>query len=359
MAFTESKKAWNELYTFFRLLSDGYVDMGNYKGEPSGHRWRIAYLQREEEGIHQFTIHEQTITVEGERINEEFPREDFETAANAILEAIRSTSEDEVKSPDGIEEFLDALGIYSIDAPTTDRTDLRIGFWDAESPSIGFVVRSQIGKAQPLLDGGRSANLKFELNGVKLPAPTVNKINGIESPQEVFDRMMMIERMGGVLKYNDVSDKVFRSNLLMIDLHFPRLLSEMLRTMYLDDITRVKELTELMIQLNPLKIKDELIQKHGFYEFKVKQFLMALALGMRPAKIYTGADSLVEGIVWMNAKGKLVCYHQSRKEDFENFLYAHTRFEKASTEKDKYGFIERENGQHYFKLNLKIGFLKR
>ena len=35
-----------------------------------------------------------------------------------------------------------------------------------------------------------------------------------------------------------------------------------------------------------------------FYEFKVKQFLMALALGMRPAKIYTGQDSAVEGILF-------------------------------------------------------------
>ena len=29
-------------------------------------------------------------------------------------------------------------------------------------------------------------------------------------------------RLGGVLKYSDVADRVFRSNLLMIDLHFPR-----------------------------------------------------------------------------------------------------------------------------------------
>ena len=55
--------------------------------------------------------------------------------------------------------------------------------------------------------------------------------------------------------------------------------------------------------MNPLKIKDELVNKHGFYEFKVKQFLMALALGMRPAKIYTGQDSAVEGILLMDGSG--------------------------------------------------------
>ena len=36
-----------------------------------------------------------------------------------------------------------------------------------------------------------------------------------------------------------------------------------------------------------------------------------------------------------------------------------SRLEKGSTEKDKYGYLERENGVYYFKLNLKIGLLKR
>ena len=47
----------------------------------------------------------------------------------------------------------------------------------------------------------------------------------------------------------------------------------------------VSELTEAIKQLNPLKIKDELINKHGFYEYKIKEFLLALATGMRPAKL--------------------------------------------------------------------------
>lgn len=44
---------------------------------------------------------------------------------------------------------------------------------------------------------------------------------------------------------------------------------------------------------------------------------------------------------------------------FADFLFVNSRFEKSSTEKDKYGYLERENGVYYFKLNLKIGLLKR
>ena len=40
----------------------------------------------------------------------------------------------------------------------------------------------------------------------------------------------------------------------MIDLHFPRVLAEMVRIMHLDNVTRISELTGLIKQINPLKI---------------------------------------------------------------------------------------------------------
>lgn len=171
--------------------------------------------------------------------------------------------------------------------------------------------------------------------------------------------MRMIDRLGGVLKYSDVADKVFRSNLSMIDLHFPRLLAEMVRTMYVEDMTRVSELTERIREINPLKIKEELITKHRFYEYKMKQFLLALALGMRPAKLFNGTDSAVEGFIMVDTEGCPVCYQKADKGTFEDFLFRNTRFEKGSLEKDKYGYLERENGAYFFKLNAKIGFVKR
>jgi type II restriction enzyme len=201
--------------------------------------------------------------------------------------------------------------------------------------------------------------MKFEQVGTKFPGPVINKINLLETPNEVVDRMLMIERMGGQLKYSDVADKVFRSNLSMIDLHFPRLLAEMVRTMHLEEVTRIDELTERMKVLNPLKIKEELIQKHRYYEYKVKQFLMAVALGMRPAKLFNGTDSAVGGFMVVGRDGRVLMFSKNDREEFADYLYHNTRLEKGSVEKDKYGFLERENGVYYFKLNVKVGLLKR
>ncbi|MCC8188645.1 MAG: HpaII family restriction endonuclease [Bacteroides sp.] len=362
MAFTATKREWSELYTFFRLLADGTLLPGDAQLHRSADAtaWPIALIQREEHnGPRRYYIEKDTIRIEGTGSSKRFPRESFEAVAALILEAIKSSSEAEVPSPEEVEAFLDALSIYDLEAQTTDRTDLSIACWHPDAPLMGFTIYSRLGTMKPLLDGGRAANLKLELTGNQFPNPTVHKINGLESANEVADRMLLIESLGGTLKYVDVADKVFRCNLQMIDLHFPRLLAESLRMMHLDGITRVCELTDAMKQINPLKIKDELIGKHGYYEYKMKQFLSALALGMRPARIYTGQDSAIEGMLIVGGSGEILSYHKSDRTVFDEFLYRHTRFEKGDTEKDKYGVLERENGVYYFKLNAKVGLVKR
>lgn len=362
MAFEATKREWSELYTFFRLLADGRVVMGDPQAKASENNRPIAMVQREEhDGTRCYYIEDEKIRIKGEEFEKEVAREDFAVVAGLILDAMKQSTENEVASPDGVEEFLDELAIFNLEAQTNDRTDLSIAFYHPEAPLHGFNVRSRLSVMSPLLDGGRTANLKLEQSGVKFATPTVNKVNADfeDAPNEVAARMLMIERLGGVLKYSDVCDRVFRSNLLMIDLHFPRLLAEMIRVMHLDGLTRISELTDYMKQVNPLKIKEELIVKHGYYEFKMKQFLSALALGMRSAKIYNGTDSAVEGFLMVDRNGEILCYHKSDKENFENFLFYNTKFERGALEKDKYGYLERENGLYYFKLNAKIGFVKR
>ena len=255
MAFQATKREWSELYAFFRLLSDGQV----YAGTPQvkkdeTNRLPVAMIQREEhDGTRQYIIEGDQIRVKSENGEKLFHREDFQTVAELILQAIKNSREDEVTSPDGVEEFLDEVAIFDLEAKTDDRTDFSVAFYSADAPLTGLVVRSRMSPMFPLLDGGRSANFKFEQTGIKFANPTVNKINAEGEEDDVLGRMLMIERLGGVLKYNDVADKVFRSNLSMIDLHAGRLFGEMVRLMWLDGITKVSELTEEIKKLKRAK----------------------------------------------------------------------------------------------------------
>lgn len=99
--------------------------------------------------------------------------------ADLILDALKNSSVDEVTSPDGVEEFPDEAGIFDLEARTEDRTDFSIAFWHPEAPLAGFNVRSRLSAMNPLLDGGRAANLKLEQSGIKFATPTVNKINAL------------------------------------------------------------------------------------------------------------------------------------------------------------------------------------
>lgn len=360
---TATRREWSELYTFFTILAQGGLAAGTAEGTEGDWLPVVLVRRQEHDGPRTYFIESEEIHIRGEEMDERFPREDFATVAQMIREALAATHDtDEVEAPEGVEGFLDAVRIYNLEAVTDDRTDLHVAFYHPSTPLVGLRIYSRLCATDPLLDGGRTANLKMEQTGIRFSQPAVYKINYTDdpgNPAEVARRMLYIESMGGILKYSDVCDRVFRSNLHMIDLHFPRVLCEMLRVFHLDQISRIDELTALMEERNPLKIKDELIHKHGFYRFKMKQFLLALALGLRPAKIYTGRDTAVSGLIMVSAEGRLTVYQKTDKDVFADYLFTHTRLEKGLPDKDKYGYLERENKLYYFKLNLKIGFTRR
>ena len=109
------------------------------------------------------------VRIEGENSEKSVPREDFGIVADLILQAVKSSSEDEVTSPDGVEEFLDEVAIFNLEARDKVGTDFYIAFWHPEAPLSGFsVCRSRLSAMNPLLDGGRAANLKLEQSGVNL-----------------------------------------------------------------------------------------------------------------------------------------------------------------------------------------------
>ena len=172
MAFEATKKEWCELYSFFRLLADGKVVLGTADAKAGETSWPIAMIQREEhDGTRQYYIEEDTIRMVGESGVKSMPREDFGIVAELILQAVKTSSENDVTSPEGVEEFLDEAAIFDLEAKTEDRTDFSIAFWHPEAPLRGFNVRSRLGMMNPLLDGGRAANLNWNRAELNLPLP--------------------------------------------------------------------------------------------------------------------------------------------------------------------------------------------
>ena len=197
MAFEATKREWGELYAFFKLLADGGIYMGTSQVKRNDDNyWPIAMIQREEHnGTRRYFIKGDDVRIRGEKIDKEIPRKRFEEINLLILAAIKSSSEDMIVSPEGVEEFLDEISLFDLEAHTDDRTDISVAFWNADAPLVGLNIRSRLGKMNPLLDGGRAANVKYELTGVKFAVPMVNQVNAIEGDNEIVDRMLFIERL--------------------------------------------------------------------------------------------------------------------------------------------------------------------
>jgi len=356
-----TRREANELYTLFRLLELGQVSRGDAEGKAVGAIPLVCIQRKEHDGMRRYIIEPEEIHIKGEQMDERFPREDFASAAALLLKALTS-SENEVDISD-LEGFLDALKIFDLEAQTDDRTDMHLQLWSLDGgPVVGIRIQSRLCGYLPLLSGGRTANIKYEQTGVRFSQPAVHKINWTEQPENVADvarRILYIESIGGVLKYSDVADKVFRSNLLMIDTNLPRILATMLRSLHLDGIARITDLLDVLDEKNPLKVKDELVYKHGIYRYKIRQLLLAAAWGMRPAKQYDGRESAIGGYIFTNQQGEMLFYSRAEEQVFADYLVNHTRLEKSLPDDDKYGYLERENRAYYLKLNLKIGFLKR
>lgn len=359
--FTIHRKEIGELLALFRSVENMTLPLADTNGKETEESIEIqAVLREEEKVVRCYRREEDQILIERDDSDKviALQLEEWQKTAEALFESLRQNDDENlVVIDDATEAFLDQAEIFCIAG--TAEGPCHLTYLTPGGPLAASVWLRAGAYPTKILDGGRAANLKLEQTGTRFATPMAAKVNGLETGNTLRDRMLLIEDMGSSLKYSHVADKVFRANLSLIDLHLGRLLTEMVRLSYLEDIFRIDELTARMNEENPLKVKSELIEKHGYYEYKIKQLLLACMAGMRPAKIYRGNENLPPLLMIVNPNGHLVAFPATDRMRLADFLYHTTRLERGSMEKDKYGMLERENNVYYFKLNLKIGWLKR
>lgn len=276
--------------------------------------------------------------------------------AKAIKEACIANSEKLFEIP----EMGNTLSLLGISDPLADSPEMGDFTVICKSDKMLYEVAiplsvKSIPTGYSLLAANRAGNLKYDIQQVKFANPEANKINRIDGVNEVYNRLCEILRLGGKLRFTNPESKFFLDNLCMVDLHFPRLIAEVVRIFYIEGISSIAELTEEVKRSNPYKIKEELITKNNFYEYKIKQFLYALAAGMKPSSIYRGYGHPLSHLVIRN-NWKMVAFDVCDKKLFEQYLFDHAHLVVANCDAHKFGYIEKENGQWLIKLNLQITF---
>jgi type II restriction enzyme len=203
------------------------------------------------------------------------------------------------------------------------------------------------------LNASGSTNFIYRIKDFK---GNIEEVNKIVSKSKVRDRIKAIEAGGGKIIFNSLANDKFKSNLKKIDVVFAEILAAALKNFYEGKGSTISETCSFLARNEELKEKYDLDEND--FEFKIKSFLRAIALGMVPNRMWDGLNAAHGGYLIVKEDGDVVCYHLYNLDAFQDYLFKNTKFDTPSTTRHGFGKIYEKNGDLFINLNLQIRFLK-
>ena len=185
-----------------------------------------------------------------------------------------------------------------------------------------------------LLSAGKTTNFIYVVDGPQMSDEDMSRINAITTRSKIIDRVRAIHAQGCSLVYDSMENITFYYNLLLMDQDIPHILSHLLLTQITYGVSNIKELIKLLKNENPMNYPID--GKRPFYEYKIKHFLTAAALGMQPSKSWAGRYDANGRNLNVMGDGDVLCHHFYDRNKFEDFLFANTYLERACTTKHDY-----------------------
>ncbi len=177
--------------------------------------------------------------------------------------------------------------------------------------------------------------------------------NDINTKNKINDRLSFLLKQGCIiLNLGRLQSRQFQENLEFIDSLMPNLLGKVLLLAYLTGIKKVSSVIDVIENNNPLCFTNK-----KMYEYKMKKFLCACALGMTPEKEWEGKEDATGGYIVVKHDGSVLCYNLYNRNEFEQYLFDYTYFDSSSTSRYAYAYVYKDNEKYYIKLNLKVRFL--
>lgn len=317
---TYNKGEWSEIYAMFKLLGEGKLYSGdaNLNKMPELFYPILRVLRTEKNISRQYIINDNIVIVNED--GKELLRKsvnDFLNTANKLFEIIKS-SNGTFGAPE-IEKFMDEIHCYKVKEKSNEKADIRIVIHDLRtgvSPTLGFSIKSKLGSESTLLNAGKTTNFTYRIDKKLFSEEEICQINKIETRNKIRDRVHKIISSGGDLNFESIDNPIFDCNLTLIDSLLPEIVGCLLKESYILGKTGIKELTEHITKLNPMKYNT--CDNSHFYEYKIKQLLIASALGMVPGTSWDGQFQANGGYIIVKEDGDVVCYHFYDRNLFED-----------------------------------------
>ena len=278
--FKGNKWEWSEVYALLRILADEKI----YATDSETKEYTAGEMI--------------SIYINGEKVKE-LPATEFESESVNLLNEINSKDFYGALSVESTQNFRDKILCYKILTPAIDKNDIMIKITDADtvySPTIGSLIKSELGSYSTLLNAGKTTNFIYKIvqnhSDLIREANEIYKVSGGKNHTDVRGRISKIIEENGTLEYRNINNQIFEDNLVLIDSNMGKIIAETLLYFYKDGISNCNEMVEKLEQENPLNYGNV-----NAYRYKFKKFLTAVALGMKPATLWDGLDEATGGYI--------------------------------------------------------------
>lgn len=369
-----NKGEWSEIYTLFKLLGDGklYGADGELNKKDNIFYDIIEIIRNEQVGTLHFIFDgdSQVINIENENgeIKITVSSNTFKTNAELLYGKIINTKGTAAFEVLEAAQFMQEIKCSKLKAPSADKSDITIKVHDFNTglnPTLGFSIKSRLGKPATLLNAGVNTNFIFEICGnmtdnmmeeINELYTETNKNGEIKKDISVALRMKYLCDNNMSLKFNKMNGATFQNNLILIDSDLPAIIGYTMLEYYLNGTNNILEAINAVAEKNPLNY--DLSQGHKYYHYKIKKLLTESALGMLPGKVWTGRADANGGYIIVREDGEVLCYHLYNRNDFEDYLLSNTRFDRGGAGRHEYAIVKKNNGKYSIALNLQIRFIK-
>jgi hypothetical protein len=355
-----NKGEWSEPYLLLKLIADQKIHLGKENFEKvEGLFYRIIKI------IHFEKLKSTAFSFDGDIVIIDGTTSSFRIPVKKFIEISRLTLDkiNTVKSKKGsfqipeLMTFLNSIDIEEVKSKSTNKNDITLQIEDPNTfitPTLGFSVKSQLGKPATLVNASGATNFTYVLSK-KLSLLQIEEVN-----REInfADKFKVFDKHGVKFNFEKVDSEKFNINLQTIDYNFPKVISDILMMYYINDITSentVEKFTKKITQKNEFNYNLNLNSE--VYQMIIKRFLVEYALGMRASQIWKRDYQADGGYLIVRDDGEIICYHFYFVKNFENYLFQNTKLE--TPDKNRYHMAEvfEEDGKQKIRLNLQIRFI--
>ena len=232
--------------------------------------------------------------------------------------------------------------------------------WHSQTLTLSLfpakVVQSQLGSPSTLLNASSHTLFDYKITGLSESDKTrINSISGNRCVQKKVSEIEALHNSRGANILNgEIRSDIFKHNLTLLDDALPDVIANLIYNGYKHKKTRLGELLPFVIRDNIRNYQFE--DNETVYSQKIKRLLVASALGMKPGSIWNGQYDASGGYLVVLDSGDIISYHIYDKEDFEDYLFLHTRLDTPDPKRYHSGEITSSGDISYMQLGLQIRF---